>query len=177
MAYYSPYTQVLLDTQTATSSTSLSFTSKITSSYSLYLLIFSNIIPATDNVVLQLLFSTDNGSTYLGSGYRWSYTILSSAGTNTLANNNSDTSTSFAGSISNNSSRGVNGYMNLYCLNSANIPNFSGIVGHYASGDTANQNIFVGTNTGTTPVNAIKIQMSSGNIASGKIYLYGLNTN
>lgn len=56
MAYYSPYTQVLLDTQTASSSASLSFTSKITSSYSLYLLIFSNIIPATDNVVLQLLF-------------------------------------------------------------------------------------------------------------------------
>ncbi len=177
MAYYSPFTQVLLDTQTASSSASLSFTSKITSAYSLYLVQFSNIIPATDATVLTLLFSTDNGSTYLSANYKWSYTILTSGGGNSLSNNNSDSSLSFGGDVSNSSSRGVNGYMNLYCLNTTNIANYSGIIGHYASGGTANQNIFTGANTGTTAITAIKFQMSSGNIASGKIYLYGINTN
>lgn len=177
MAYYSPFTQVLLDTKTASNSASLAFTSVITSAYGLYFIQFSNIIPVTDNVVFKLLYSTDNGSTYLNTNYKWSYTILKSSGTNFLSSSNSDSSISLGESISNNSSRGVNGFMNLYCFNVSNIANLSGFISHYASGDTADQNIYVGANTGTTAVNAIKFQMSTGNISSGKIYLYGINTN
>jgi hypothetical protein len=54
---------VLLSTQTASASASISFTTGITSTYKEYMFIFNNIHPATDNAHFQFK-STDGGSTY-----------------------------------------------------------------------------------------------------------------
>jgi hypothetical protein len=55
---------VLLSTQTASASASISFTTGIDSTYKEYMFIFNNIHPATDNAHFQFNFSTDAGSTY-----------------------------------------------------------------------------------------------------------------
>jgi hypothetical protein len=55
---------VLLSTQTASSSASLSFTSGIDSTYDSYVFKFINIHPATDAVYFQFNLSTDGGSNY-----------------------------------------------------------------------------------------------------------------
>ena len=55
---------VLISTQTASSSSSLSFTSGIDSTYKEYIFKFINIHPATDAVSFQFNFSADGGSNY-----------------------------------------------------------------------------------------------------------------
>ena len=54
----------LLQTQTASSSATIDFTSNIDSTYDSYVFKFINIHPATDNVYFQMNFSTDGGSNY-----------------------------------------------------------------------------------------------------------------
>ena len=54
----------LLQTQTASSSASISFTSNIDSTYPIYLFKFINIHPATDGAEFTINFSTDSGSNY-----------------------------------------------------------------------------------------------------------------
>ena len=55
---------VLLSTQTATSDTTLSFTSDITSTYGEYIFRFYNINPETDGVTFDFNMSIDSGSNY-----------------------------------------------------------------------------------------------------------------
>jgi hypothetical protein len=54
----------LLSTQTASASANISFTTGIDSTYDEYIFKFINIHPSTDNVALQVNFSTDGGSSY-----------------------------------------------------------------------------------------------------------------
>jgi hypothetical protein len=55
---------VLLSTQTASASASISFTTGIDSTYKEYMFIFNNIHPATDSVQFNFNLSTDGGSSY-----------------------------------------------------------------------------------------------------------------
>jgi hypothetical protein len=60
----SPATLVLLSTQTASSSATISFTTGLDSTYDEYIFKFINIKPATDAVKFQFNMSTDSGSNY-----------------------------------------------------------------------------------------------------------------
>jgi hypothetical protein len=55
---------VLLSSQTASASASISFTTGIDSTYKEYQFYFINIHPATDNTSFQFNMSTDGGSNY-----------------------------------------------------------------------------------------------------------------
>jgi len=55
---------VLLSTQTASGSASISFTSGIDSTYKEYMFIFNNIHPSNDGRIFQFNLSTDGGSNY-----------------------------------------------------------------------------------------------------------------
>ena len=55
---------VFISRSTASSSSSLSITSGIDSTYKEYIFVFNNIHPATDNVQFLFNFSTDGGSNY-----------------------------------------------------------------------------------------------------------------
>jgi hypothetical protein len=55
---------VLLSTQTASASASISFTTGIDSTYKEYMFIFNNIHPSLDNSNISFNLSTDGGSTY-----------------------------------------------------------------------------------------------------------------
>ena len=55
---------VLLETQTASSSGTISFTSNIDSTYKEYIFKYINVHPATNNVDFQFNMSVDSGSNY-----------------------------------------------------------------------------------------------------------------
>lgn len=79
---------VLIQSQVANNSASITFTTGITSTYSNYLLLMSNFKPATNNTIVQLTISTNGGSTYIATGYLsgiigWAYNSSTIGNANT----------------------------------------------------------------------------------------------
>jgi hypothetical protein len=163
---------VLLHTLTASSSASLSFTSTyITSTYNVYKVIFNQVLPATGGGVQWLMdWSTDNGSTFLGSNYATGnqYNSYSSA---SWTNANSSTTCVLTGTTQVSTPYGLCGEITICGLaaSTATGPNYFGQL------YLANINVLsYGFNTGSSTVNNIRFKFSSGNIASGTISLYGV---
>jgi len=176
MAYNSPFDMVLLNTQTASSSSTLSFTSVISANFVNYYVKFVEIVPSTNNVSFQMLFSTNNGSTYLSTVYEWGNVIVDTSGTLNTTGSSSDSSITIAPNLSSTAANSLNGVMNIFSLNSNTYKPKLWMSGTYTNTTTCAGIRCMGSNDGTTAVNAIRFQMSSGNIASGSIYLYGLPT-
>lgn len=161
---------ILITTLTASSSGSLAFTSSnITSTYTSYIIILRGINNASGTTVLNMDWSTNNGSGYLGSGYR-SGTITNSYNSTTLANTNSLTTNPLTASITN-TNVPINGTLYLDFPASA-AASYTGQI-FVADTTAVNVNCF-GTNSGTTTINNVKFSYSSGNITSGTISLYGI---
>lgn len=166
---------VLLSSQSASSSSSIDFTSVISASYSTYYLKIRRYVPATNSTDINVLFSTNNGSTYLGSNYKWSYFIQQSGGSTFASGSNAAAVGFVTDGISNSSSQGADVNIIFYNLNSGTYPPraFASTVYNYSAGDAVQvQTTFM--NTGVTAVNAIRVVSSSGNIASGNFYFYGV---
>lgn len=162
---------VLIQSQTASNSATISFTG-ITSTYSTYLLIITALIPVTNATNLQMLFSNNGGSSYLSTGYISGTLFTPSNGTS----NNIATSTTDIRMSGNISSSGF--FTGNYYLTGMNTAGFGFIRGVSAYNDTnlATYSISntTGINNANTAINAIRFQMSSGNISGGKITLFGV---
>lgn len=173
MAYNNKRSLIALSTQTASSSSSLAFTSLISSTYSTYYIAIRNLLPATDATSLYITFSTDNGSSYLSTNYRYMYENITS-NANAISGSGSAAQGIITGTISSTSSRSLSGDFYFLNANVAKCPDFRGICCHYDSAGFFNLVQCETSNSGTTAVNAIKFAMSSGNIASGTITLYAV---
>jgi hypothetical protein len=168
IANSSPSSLVLLGTRSATSSGSLSFTSLITGTYNTYFVSWSLVQPATEDDALQMLISTNNGSSYLSTGYQAGFTNWSYTGANANVNSTSVIYLNF-----NQINTGYcSGSMWLYNLQNGGV--FQGI------GDSAFQSNaavyraeIIATNTATM-VNAIRFLFPGGNMTTGNFALYGL---
>jgi hypothetical protein len=157
---------ILIQTQTASASANISFTTGISSTYDNYILIVSNYVPATTLTDLRMTVSTNGGSSYLAAGY--------TSGNNVFLYNSATPSN-------------VNASTYYYILN-ANSTSSIGSSYIYLFGGTNgfNQNILtygnrnatttvLGTgNIAQTAINAIRFASSSGNITSGIFSLYGV---
>lgn len=161
---------VLLSTQTASSSASISFTN--IGSYFFYLLIFKSLIPATDGASLRMQVSNDNGSTWGTSGY---LSGINTAPYNSATWTNSNSTANFilTGPLDNGSANSTaHGWVQIY-----NIPgNLGHIAGQMTGFDNTAGTVVMGNITGRGGVsgqNAYKLLMSSGNITNGKFWLYG----
>ena len=174
----------LISTQTASGSSSLSFTSGIDSTYKEYVFKFINIHPASDNVNFQFNLSVDGGSNYnvtkttttffgngteSGSGAQLAYSTGGDLAQGTGYQNLNDTG-------GNGNDEALSGTLNLF------DPSNTTFVKHFISRTdvywSSNGNIdwYVGGYGNTTSaVNAIDFKMSSGNIDSGVIKLYGIS--
>jgi len=163
-----------IETKTASNSSTISFTSGIGTNFNVYLVKTRDVILITNSTYIQMLFSTDGGSTYLNSAYNWGHV---SYGTGFGPSSGGGESVAFiqiGNALSNATNQSVNADITLYNLN-----NSSGVKicrGYTTGIGSGNVSIFntVGLNTGTTAVNAIRFQMSSGNISSGTFTLYGV---
>lgn len=169
----------LLETQTASSSATIDFTSNIDSTFTNYAVLLSSVVPANDSVKLQLRISI--ASTFQTNGfYSWSSVqIASNASTITGSNGNGDTEIELNTNqvIGNDTSEGCNGSVMLY--NPSNASLFKQLetkLLYLSSG--AN---FVRVNGGGTYTNSagavdgLRFFFDSGNIASGTFKLYGIN--
>jgi len=174
MSYNIPSYLTTLSNQSASSSASISFTSGISSNFTLYYVKIRNFIPATNNVNLHMLFSTDGGATYLGANYNWGYRDFYSGSS---FDNNSGTGAyiQLLDSISNSSTAPSNFDIYLYNLTDSVSQKsyFYDEVVKYG-GSVVSAEMGCGGNSGTTAVNAIQFITTSGNIASGQFILYGV---
>jgi len=171
-------------TQTASSSASLSFTSGIDSTYKEYIFYFVNMHPATDGASFQFNMSIDSGSNYNVTKTTTYFTAYNyeSGGTPALTyatNVDLAQSTAFqnvnSGVGSNNDQCAV-GTLHLFNPSSTTfVKHFLTCGNTYESSDLSSNVFVAGYGNTTSAVDAVQFKMSSGNIDSGQILLFGLN--
>ena len=177
----------LLETQTASSSATISFTSNIDSTYDAYMFKFYNIHPATDNA--EFSFQGDTGT-----NTNYNQTITSTMFTAYHHEDDSQTSLGYFDSfdqaqgtafqtlqtnVSNDSDNGVNGTLQIF------NPSSSTFVKHFISntqsfqpdgGTRLSHNHFTaGYFNTTSAITSMRFQYGTGNIDAGTIKMYGVS--
>jgi hypothetical protein len=174
---------ILLATQTASASATISFTSGIDSTYDSYVFKFINIHPETNAVQFQFNFSTDSGSNYNVTKTTTAYnTYHNEAGTDAGLgyNTGADLAQStgfqrFYEDTGSDNDQASSGYLQLF--NPSSEIFVKHFVTRFSNAHHAEymQDWFIaGYGNTTSAVNAVRFQMDSGNIDSGVIKLYGI---
>lgn len=176
-------TLILLSTQTASASATISFTTGLDSTYDEYIFKFINIHPATDGANFQVNMSTDAGSNYnvtktttffrsyhkedgtdADLGYRTANDLAQSTSPATLnigAGDGADES--------------ISGELTLFNPSSTVfVKHFISNTNEYESGDISYQAFVAGYCNTTSAVDAVQFSFSTGNIDDGVIKLYGV---
>jgi|SRR6185312_2298628 len=170
---------VALATLTASNSASLAFTSLFSATYYKYLFTFTAILPATDGVTLQCQLGTGAGPTYIATAYDWvtagnvQGTFLSDySASDTQADLSKVSSTTYK---IHNAGVGYNGSMLIVGPNGASTAASAAGSTYYQS-STAGGNVILtfGWSQAAATFTAIKFFMSSGNITSGTIDVFGV---
>ena len=174
---------VLLSEQTASASASISFTTGIDSTYPIYKFEFINIHPSSDNSFFQFNLSTDSGSNYNVTKTTTFFKTQHSendvyASVDYITDSDLAQSTAFQ-QLSTNSGNGADescaGTMTLFNpASTVYVKHFISNTNLYHFEDLSIQNFVAGYGNTTSAINAIRFQMSSGNIDSGTIKLYGI---
>ena len=176
-------TLVLLSTQTASASATISFTTGLDSTYDEYIFKFINIHPATDAAEFQFNMSTDSGSNYnVTKTTTFFRAYHDEADTTTtlqyLADSDLAQSTSYQRilrEIGNDNDQSASGTLTLFNPSSTTYVKHFIATGNASTDGNFTMNYFVaGYGNTTSAVNAIRFQMSSGNIDDGIIKLYGV---
>ena len=173
----------LLQTQTASSSSTIDFTSNIDSTYDVYCFKFINCHPANNETNFQVNFR-DGGSSFDAtktSSYFQAYHTESDSATSleyvTARDNAQSTGIQIIGNaIGNENDESVSGELYLY------NPSSTTFVKHYImrsnsyNGSDYSIDTYVGgyCNT-TTAIDGVQFSFASGNIDSGDIKLYGIS--
>lgn len=174
--------------QTASSSSTISFTSGINSTYKEYLFTFKNMHPSADGEDLQFNMSADSGSNYNVTKTTTAFRAFhNEAGNDTnfsyhtgedLAQGTGFQSIAYETDNANDS--GISGSLHLFNPSSTTfvkhfIAQTSSCLDGGASYGIYNLNFFTaGYGNTTSAVDAIQFKMSSGNIDAGDICLYGI---
>ena len=174
---------VLISSQTASNSASISFTTGIDSTYKEYQFWFINIRPATDTADFTFNMSTDSGSNYNVTKTTTSFSSYHDEA-------DTDFSLNYGGGVdlaqSTNFqiiSPGIGNGSDECCAGSLQIfnPSSTTYVKHFLSdfnryfwGNYTAIEYTAGYGNTTSAVNAIQFKFSSGNIADGTILMYGI---
>ena len=176
---------VLLSTQTASASSSISFTTGIDSTYKEYIFIFNNAKPATDNVYWSVNFSTDGGSNYnvvktstnfnavhyendaaAGLAYEDAFDLAQSTNVQWLVS---------AGGLGNGADESLSGYLHLFNPSDTTyVKHFIANCQWYHNSNISNNTYTAGYCNTTSAINAVQFTMSSGNIDDGTIQMFGI---
>jgi len=178
----------LISTATASSSSSIEFTSGIDSTYDVYQFEFINIHPATNRSDLDFNMSTDGGSNYnvtktttffrsfnfendnnRGLGYLTANDLAQSTGEQMLSN-----------FITNENDSNASGSLYLFAPSSDTfVKHFISDINHGGEDNSGNnfsyESFVAGYGNTTSAINAVRFQMSSGNIDAGTIKMYGIS--
>ena len=174
---------VKIASTTASSSSSISFTSGLTSTHKEYLFLFNNIHPASDGQQFFFNMSADSGSNYNVTKTNTYFYIqhAEAGGSEAFAyDDGSDVAQStgyarIAESIGNDNDQSTSGFLRLF------EPSSTTFVKHFMTGFNvvnASDQILTTYSGGyantTSAINAIDFKVNSGNIESGTITMYGV---
>jgi len=175
---------VLLETQTASSSSTISFTSNIDSTYKEYIFKFIDIHPSVDESALQFNMSADTGS---------NYNVTKTSSLFRAYNNETSGDTALAYHPQQDLAQGTGfqtigygiGTDNDQCLSgelhlfepsgTTFVKHFMATCNLYEDGDYTIQQFLGGYGNTTSAVDAIQFKMNSGNIDAGTIKMYGVS--
>jgi len=178
---------VKIASTTASSSSSISFTSGLTSTHKEYIFVFNNIHPATNLQGFLFNGSIDGGSNYnvtkTTNLFRTRHKEDGSNGEITY-----DTSRDIAQGtggaylnalLSNDADGSLSGYLHLFePSNTTAVKHFISVTNEmnlYGDSSVGTHNVFVsGYFNTTSAINAVNFTMESGNIDSGTITMYGV---
>ena len=172
----------LISTQTASSSSSLSFTSGLDSTYKEYIFKFINIHPATDSQHLQVNFR-DGGSDFdaTKTTTAW-YGYNGEGGGNDLSYltgldlAQSTSYQSICGTVGNQNDESFSGTMHLFDpSNTTFVKHFIVRGNTYSQNDLSADMYFAGYCNVTAAIDGVDFKFGSGNIDSGVIKLYGVS--
>ncbi len=161
----------LLAEAVASGSATVDFESLITSDFDVYELHIDGLIPATDNTDIWLRGSTDNGSTYVaGTSYTYArHNVSSNSGATSAAGSGGDAKIPIFSNLDNTASRGFTGVVRFnITLNHFTFHGFG------LNNDTHWHAVRGGGALITSAINAVRILMSTGNVASGTFRFYGV---
>lgn len=167
-----------VEQHTASSSASLDFTTCISSTYDEYIFEFVNVIPATDSVSLWMRMSTDGGSSYASSSYRFRYWAFAAGSATAGSDSASQIELTRSELDSTSSLYGLTGWLRLFSPLSTSLRKM--VMGEFFFlQDGAGTPPFELSKSGgsydsATAVNAVQFLTESGNIASGAIRCYGI---
>jgi hypothetical protein len=173
----------LISTQTASSSSTISFTSGIDDTYDEYVFKFYDIHPASDNVSFQVNFR-DGGTNYDATKTTTYFRALhkedgsgGSLGYRTgddLAQSTSDQK--LGGGLGNGNDECLVGTLHLFNPSSTTfVKHFIVRTNLYESDNHTVDNYIAGYCNVTAAIDGVQFSMSSGNIDSGVIKLYGIS--
>jgi len=180
---------IFISKATASASASIEFTSGIDSTYKEYVFYFVSLHHGdASQVGFQFNMSTDGGSNYNVTKTTTNFYAFNSEpayGNENIAYGSSydlAQSTSFQNltsfPIGNANDDSFVGYLHLFNPSSTTYVKHFTARSHQSEGDSnfyTNDTFVAGYGNTTSAVNAIKFQMSSGNIDSGEILLFGVN--
>jgi hypothetical protein len=176
-------TLILLSTQTASASATISFTTGLDSTYDEYIFKFINIHPASDSVNFNFNGSTDSGSNYNVTKTTTTFRAYHNEADNdtTLAYQTATDlaqSTAFqmlAEDVGNANDEQCSGTLTLFNPSSTTyVKHFIGVSNSYNDADYSINYFVAGYMNTTSAVNAIQFKFESGNIDDGIIKLYGV---
>ena len=175
---------ILLETQTASSSGTIDFTSNIDSTYKEYIFKIINAHPATDNVTFKFQADTGTNTNYnqtiTSTHFRAQHTendvstSLSYLTSSDQAQGTSDET--LANSIGNDNDQGISGTLHIFDpSNTTFVKHFISNFQSIAHSDTSNNEYHAGYFNTTTAITRVRFKFSSGNIDSGTFKLYGVS--
>ena len=169
----------ILEQHAAASSATLDFTSFISGSFKAYEFVFLNVIPATNNVTLNLTMGTGAGPSWDNTTGHYSWGGLYYVN-NASAGQGSDSTTVIGVALSVSSTTatgGVSGRLVVSDPSNTSINKLTSSLMNCAvinnSGKMSVQS-YSGSFLQTTAVTGVRFAFSSGNIASGTIYVRGI---
>ena len=174
----------LISTQTASSSSTISFTSGIDDTYKEYIIKWINVHPATDDVDFKFQGSIDSGSNYnvtITSTWFEAYHDEGDTGTSlgysTARDQGNGTALQFINNkLGNDNDQSGCGTLHLFDPSSTTfVKHFSIKSVRYSENNFQAQQYCGGYFNTTSAIDAIVFQMSSGNIDSGTFKLYGVS--
>lgn len=169
-------TPILITTLTASSSSALTDTTSLTSTYTVYKLELCDLLPATDNVSLKLRMGEASGGIDTSSSYIYAYGGKDNGGTDQGNSSAGDSSISLTSAIVRNitARSGVSGTITI--SNPTNTTHRKNARFHLSEGSSAYW-VGEGTDTSSAVTNAnlsqFSVFFSSGNITSGYIKVWG----
>ena len=177
------YEEKKLATVTASSSATLDFTSSIDSTYNIYKFRIFNLHPATNNVSFSVNFrdgSTAFDATKTTTAF-YAYHTEDDSGTGLAYDTGKDLAQSTGvqvlnTSVSNGNDSGVSGELFLFDPSSTTfVKHFLSNTNNMQDGNSSEVFYIAGYCNTTTAIDGVQFKMSSGNIDSGTIEMYGIN--